>query len=124
MVIAVICNPGAGSTGSVEDREENENLFNDGIQPYGAMRERAMVADGRSQSAESGCTNRCEKDLPARERKKQESHNSQDVDQKQIQQSLTIISIRFPPGLCPGMLFYKRRAICQMNSSVNKIAKY
>jgi hypothetical protein len=112
-MIAVIRDPGAGSSGSVKDRKENQNLFRNGVKSDRAMREGTMVADGCAQSAESGGSNRREEHLPTRDWKKQYSNDSQHVDQKQIQQSLTIISIRFPPGLCPGMLFRKRRAICQ-----------
>jgi hypothetical protein len=51
-------------------------------------------------------------EFPARDWKKQYAHSSQDVNRSRYK-GLSIVSIRFPPGLCPGMLFRKRRAICQ-----------
>jgi hypothetical protein len=107
-MIAVICDPGARGSGSVEDRKENQNLFSNEIQPHSAMGKSSMVANGRSQAAQCSCGKRRQEDFPAREWKKHYSHNSQNVDQKQIHQSLPIVSIRFPPGLCPGMPFRKR----------------
>jgi hypothetical protein len=50
VVIAMVRNPGTWGAGPVKTSEKNEDLFDDGIQFDGAMRQSAMVSDRCAQS--------------------------------------------------------------------------
>jgi len=80
MVIAVIRDPAAGSSGPIEYRKENEDLFRNEIKPYRAMGKSTVITNGCAQSAKGRRNNCPEEHLPARDRKKHYSNHSQYVD--------------------------------------------
>jgi hypothetical protein len=54
MMIAMICDPRARRTRTVENSEQDEQLLDDWIQPKCPMCKRSVVCDGRSECAHAG----------------------------------------------------------------------
>jgi len=109
----MICDPRARRSRSIENCEENKDLFRDGIQFYSSVREGPMIRDSSSQSAESDGEQGCEEYVPTRQWEKHDADPSDDMNQNQVSQYGATLSINFPPGLCPGVLLDQRRAMCQ-----------
>jgi hypothetical protein len=66
MMVAMICNPCAGSSGSIENGKEDQNLFCHDVEPHRAMRTRPVISDRGSKSTEARRSQGCKKDFPTR----------------------------------------------------------
>ena len=102
MVITVIRDPRARRSGSIENCEENQDLFRDGIQLHRSMRECPMVRDSSSQSAETDSDQRCEEYGPPRQWEKHDSDTSDDMNQEQVPSTVRLSPSTFHQGCVQG----------------------
>lgn len=107
VMIAMVRDPRARRARSIEDREENENLFDDDVEFHCTVGQSTMVTDRGAQAAQC-CNGRCcEEHLPPGKGKKKQSSGRKDMDDYEINKYGAVGAIGFPPGLGPGMLLGK-----------------
>jgi hypothetical protein len=80
VVIAMVRNPRAWRTGSVENGKKNQDLFNDRIQPDRFMRKRTMIPDRGSETAARSHQHTCKKYGPTRKGEKNKANRGQNMN--------------------------------------------
>jgi hypothetical protein len=108
VMVSVIRNPRIRGSGTIEHREEYQQLLRNRIELHSPMRERPMIPNSGSQSSESRSNQGREKHFPAGQRKKNESNACKDVNQNEVNEDVTILTVYFPPGLSPRVLLRQR----------------
>jgi hypothetical protein len=80
VMISMVRDPSARRAGAIKDGKENEELLHDGIQADGPVSQRAMIANSGADSSARRQEDRCEQDLPRRQRKQEYSYRAEDMN--------------------------------------------
>jgi hypothetical protein len=101
MMMPVIGYPTCRGSGAVENREEDQHVLDELVHLQGAMREQAVVANGRAEPTKRRNQKRQAKNLQAGKRKQNQTNHAQNVDQYDECKNAGFGGEGFPEGPFP-----------------------
>ena len=100
---AMIRNPARGMSGAIENRPEDQELFDDRVGFERLVREHAVIANRGTESAECSEEHRQTEDFEAWDGKKDQADNGQDVNEDQIGENAFLAVNGLPKRTVPRL---------------------
>src|SRR6266487_3584803 len=110
VMIAMIRNPCVRRARAVENRGEQEKLFDDRVQLHCTMSQCAMVTDRGSEPAHARHNQSRQEQSPSWKRKQSDPNQRERMHCNDVNENPSILTFGFPPGKRPWMLFGKCRS--------------
>src|SRR6266852_3911811 len=108
VVQAMVGHPARGMTRAVEDRPEDQKLFDEPVGLESLVREHAVITNGGAESAESDEEQRPAADLKTRQGKEDQPDHRENVNQDEIGKDAFFAANRFPERPIPRPSLLRR----------------
>jgi len=103
----MIGDPACWMTGTVEDRPEDQELFDEAVGPEGLVRQHAVIADGRAEPAKGDAEQSHADNFEVWHGEEDQTDNGKNVNKNEIREYSFFAMYGFPEGPVPGALLLR-----------------